>query len=197
MIAGVGVNDATYTVQRFDRSSGKPKLTWSCPYYNRWKHMITRCYSERSLRKDPQYRDVQVCEEWLYFSNFKVWMEKQDWQGKHLDKDLLGDGKLYSPDSCVFIPQEINKFLTSQNRKASCLGLPVGVCEHKKINKYGAHVHNPFTGKREHLGVFYCEKEAHKAWHKRKLELSRELCSHFKLSEVLTKALMNFFKLEY
>lgn len=47
-----------------------------------------------------------VCEEWLTFSNFKRWMEQQDYEGKALDKDLLvSQNKTYSSETCVFVPR--------------------------------------------------------------------------------------------
>jgi len=36
-------------------------------------------------------------------------MERQDWEGKHLDKDILIPGnKIYSPDRCIFVSSLIN-----------------------------------------------------------------------------------------
>lgn len=35
-------------------------------------------------------------------------MDQQDWKGKHLDKDLLGDTYEYSPEKCCFISKRLN-----------------------------------------------------------------------------------------
>ena len=43
--------------------------------------------------------------------------------------------------------------------------------------KFRASCSNPFTQKREHLGYFTCEQEAHEAWLERKLELAHELAA--------------------
>lgn len=109
-VCGVGINDADYATQGRDKITGK---RWWCPYYSRWHSMIKRCYSEKYQEKNPTYKGCAVCEEWLYFSNFKRWVEEQDWKGKHLDKDFLVEGnKVYGPDTCVFMDGSLNTFTT-------------------------------------------------------------------------------------
>ncbi len=104
-VCGIGINDADYKV--LPRVNGKQLI---CPYYQRWVSMIKRCYSEKTQERQPTYKGCTVCDEWLTFSNFKVWMEKQDWRGKQLDKDVIMSGnKVYSPDYCSFITQKENK----------------------------------------------------------------------------------------
>lgn len=121
-VFGVGVNDVEYVTEK--RVGGKRVC---CPYYLRWKSMLSRCYSEYSQRKDPSYVGCYVCQEWHSMTNFKRWMELQDWKGKHLDKDILfSNNKVYSPDTCVFIDPWTNSFFTGNFRK--CKGvLPRGV----------------------------------------------------------------------
>ena len=108
-VEGYGINDADYTITPTD-VNGDRKM---CKYYARWKNMIQRCYSKSFKEYNTNYDNVTVCEEWLYFSNFKSWMEQQDWKGKELDKDLIVyKNTVYSPDACVFIPSNINNFMT-------------------------------------------------------------------------------------
>ena len=99
-------------------------------------------------------------------------MEQQDWHGKSLDKDIISPGrKLYSPESCAFVLQATNKFVTARD---ACRGeYPVGVDLFKRTGEYRASCNNPFTGKAEHLGLFSTPEEAHEAWRKRKHELSQ------------------------
>ena len=117
LVYGVGINDADYATQikktiGYENGKQKQKLIWSCHFYEKWKSMLERCYSERFKIKFPTYKDCTVCEEWLTFSNFKSWMEEQDWQGKELDKDLLVVGnKIYSPQTCCFLTKMINTFI--------------------------------------------------------------------------------------
>lgn len=81
--------------------------------------MINRVYGKRDKEL---YGDVIVCPEWLTFSNFKSWMATQDWEGKQLDKDLMGNGLVYSPDSCAFLPRRINQLITEVRKNNS--GIP-------------------------------------------------------------------------
>ena len=116
-IHGVGINDANYELVRYEYKEGRRRQVWMCPFYARWRAMLGRCYSKQFLEKHPTYRDCLVCEEWLTFSNFKSWMESQTWVGLVLDKDLLGSGDLYSPSTCVFVPEYVNFALIGSNKK--------------------------------------------------------------------------------
>ena len=104
LVYGVGINDADYQVN--------PTIDGSrvmCPAYSAWHSMIERCYSEKYHDKKPTYKECYVCDEWLYFLKFKSWMEKQDYKGKELDKDILIQGnKVYSPETRIFVDKTIN-----------------------------------------------------------------------------------------
>jgi hypothetical protein len=99
---------------------------------------------------------------------FKSWMESQDWKDKELDKDLIGNGKLYSPENCVFVSQELNKLFTDCG---SARGEhPIGVYWEKVDKKYRARV--AINGKRKHLGLFANPDDALAAWYNAKLEIA-------------------------
>lgn len=187
LVYGIGLNDADYVTQKFERINGKQVLVWKCPFYNTWTHMLSRCYSEKYRQTKPTYRGCLVCKEWLVFSNFKAWMESQDYKGKHLDKDLLiQDNKVYSPESCVFVDQKINSFtIDSAKTRGKYL---IGVDWFKPASKFRSLCSNPFTNRREHLGLFDNELQAHLAWKQRKHELANQLadtCSDEKLAIAL------------
>lgn len=166
LVHGVGVNDAGYSV--------KPRIKGGrsvCPFYGVWHGMLRRCYSDKFKERNPTYKGCLVCEEWLTFSNFKAWMEKQYWYMMELDKDLLFKGnKVYSPETCIFISNELNQFTVKGD--ASRGNYPIGVYFHKKAGKLVAQCKNPFEKSTEYLGLFDCPKEAHQAWRKRKHELA-------------------------
>ena len=180
LVLGVGVNDADYQIYESvvtTDANGKKKRkdVWICPFYLKWKHMLQRCYSVKFQERQPTYSGCSVCEEWLTFSNFKVWMETQDWEGKQLDKDLLFSGnKVYSPDTCVFIGRRINTFLVES--KASRGEWIIGVYWHQDRNKFVAQC-NDGSGQQKHLGSFNTEIEAHQAWLAFKLEQAKILAA--------------------
>jgi hypothetical protein len=168
LVRGIGINDATYKTELSILECGKIKKV-TCPFYRTWSSMLNRSYNLKYKALHPTYEGVTVCEEWLRFSNFKAWMEQQDWKGKQLDKDLLVEGnKIYSPEFCVFIKGGVNKFMTQRDLHRG--SSPLGVHWDKKIKMYVAQCNNPFTKKRVRLGVYLTEEEAHQAWKKRKHE---------------------------
>lgn len=181
LIYGVGVYDADYSAQKcvyFGRSNGKQnrKVVWRCPFYQVWTSMLTRCYNDKYKLKQPSYKGVTVTDEWHLFSNFKVWMETQDWEGKQLDKDLLVRGnKIYSPETCIFVTRQVNVFLTDRSNDRG--DLPIGVAFHKASGKFCANCSNPVTLKREWLGLFGCPEEAHRCWLSKKLEHAHTLAA--------------------
>ena len=137
-IAGVGINDADYDV-----------VGLRCPYYHRWLSMLQRCYSARLLARNPGYVGCSVVQEWHTFSVFKAWMEKQRWNGKALDKDLRVPGnKIYGPNTCLFVDQQINTLLNTQPNQRG--DLPLGV------NRYGERFKVTFKKDKKtiHLGVY-------------------------------------------
>jgi len=166
LVCGVGVNDADYAVNTTG-SDGKKRR---CPYYATWKSMLMRAYSPKYQAKYPTYIGVTVCEDWHSFMVFRAWMETQDWEGKHLDKDIIVPGnKVYSPATCVFVSPQINTLLVDC---AAARGkLPVGVHWHKASSKFCALARA--NGKRRHLGSFATPEAAHRAWRKEKVRIVR------------------------
>lgn len=181
-ICGFGINDADYAVIKVDVVDGKKRTVWKCPYYSKWIGMIKRCYSINELKRKPSYKDCYVCEEWKYFMAFRSWMIEQDWEGKQLDKDLLVyQNKVYSPDTCIFIEQKLNKFMTKSNKIRG--EYPIGVNFRKRpkdmindfTNPYFVQMGRDETGKRNYVGVFPTPEEAHRAWQLAKVERAKKL----------------------
>ena len=192
LVYGVGINDVDYVTHKMEtievNGKQKQKLVWYCPYHRTWKSMLQRCYSSKFQERNPAYIGCSVSEEWLTFSNFKRWMECQDFEGKQLDKDLLFEGnKVYSKETCVFVSGMVNNFTI--DRRASRGEWLIGVNWDKRYGKFKSRCNNQFTKKSEHLGHFSCELEAHQAWLKRKLELAHELAAE-QTDERVAKALI-------
>lgn len=97
--------------------------------YVTWHDLIIRCYDKDKRHLHPTYEDCEVCEEWHNFQNFAKWYTKNYYDiGKgrmHLDKDILIKGnRIYSPETCVFIPQRINMIFMGKPNKYN---LPSGI----------------------------------------------------------------------
>jgi hypothetical protein len=184
-IYGVGINNADYAIKKYEelpRINGKQnqKVIWRCPFYTKWMSMLKRCYSENYKDKRPTYKDVTCCDEWLTFSNFKSWMETQDWEGKELDKDLLVyKNKVYSPETCCFIPREVNLFLTKSSNSRGLY--PLGVSRMVKQKDPPLVKAKPFESRvskgsvSNFLGYYETPEQAHKAWQKAKIERAEVL----------------------
>ncbi len=130
-----------------------------------WSEMIRRCYSNEYLVKYPTYATVTVCDEWLNFQNFAKWYEeKYPYHVKninfHLDKDLLQQkfkNKIYSPDTCIFLPQQVNVFIASINKYN-------GYSWHKNNKKWVSSVKDFNSNKTINLGSFLTEQEARRSY---------------------------------
>jgi len=187
LVHGVGVNDADYRIAPTIVVNGVRKQD-RCPFYFRWKSMLERCYNKKTVKKHPTYEGCKVCGDWLLFSNFKRWMENQDWEGNELDKDILsGPSKIYSPETCVFIPSSINRFLNDHGRARG--DLPIGVAMHSDGVYYCASCSNPDTGIKEYIGIFKCPQEAHEAWKAKKIEYAKKLCGELQDERILKSIL--------
>lgn len=86
--------------------------------YMTWYNMLIRCYDKKYENKCPTYKNVEVCDKWKCFTNFASdiillpnydkWLIDKTYV---LDKDMLNKGnkqKIYSPDTCMFIPENLN-----------------------------------------------------------------------------------------
>lgn len=177
-IYGVGIKDVDYPTAKTKKVGDKRVIVWVCPFYERWKSMLKRCYSKLSPTSSPTYVGCTVVEEWKRFSVFKEWMQQQDWEGKHLDKDILVEGnRVYGPDTCIFVDRAVNNFFSiSHSGKRG--GHSVGAVWDKGMGKFRAYCKNPFQEGRkspDKLGVFDTEEGAHLAWKKRKHEFAQKL----------------------
>lgn len=176
---GVGINDMT---SEEIRPNGK-----NAKFYATWSSCLQRCFSKSWHSMYPTYKDCTVAEEWLLLSNFKKWFDANYIEGYQLDKDFLVAGnKHYSPETCVFIPQQVNSFICTgtNSKRGHLLGSVV------QNGKFYSRVMNPFTKKMVHLGVFDTELQAHLAWKSQKHEYAIKLIAQYpNLQESVKQAL--------
>lgn len=154
------------------------------PYYKTWRNMLSRAYNSSYHKLYPTYIDTSVCDDWLRFSAFKSWMTEQDWQGKHLDKDILVPGnKIYAPDRCLFVDPAINNLL---NDNAAARGrYPIGVSWDKEQKKYRAQLQ--IYGTEKKLGRYDTVEEASRVYRDAKSAYVRSVAD--KQTEPLRSAL--------
>ena len=161
-----------------------------------WHGILERCFSEKFLEKSPTYKNCKVSESWLILSNFIEDVksienyEKSLNEGWQLDKDLLSNGsKLYSKDTCCFIPRSLNIILSSYPKKLN--GLPKGV-KLSKGGKYFAIIQK--EGKKIFLGSYDSVEEASRVYNIAKKEYLLNIADSIKdvVPENVYKALVNF-----
>lgn len=124
--------------------------------YKTWLAMMGRCYNLHTSIINPTYKDYSVCEEWHNFQNFAKWYNENyyeiDDEKMCLDKDILMKGnKIYSPETCCFVPRNINCLFTKSDIVRG--DYPIGVDFIKQSNKHRARCLNG-SGKSIYLGLY-------------------------------------------
>lgn len=164
LVRGVGRNDASYPVVVCLYG-----VKVSCPAYKVWENMLSRCYTSSYQRNLKTYIGCTVHSDWHSFTQFRAWWLLNYVDGWELDKDLLVvNNKIYSADTCLFVPQWLNNLTLAHN--AGRGSLPIGVT----LN--GGRLARPYqaqssdgTGGRVHLGRYATPEAAHMAWLQYKL----------------------------
>jgi hypothetical protein len=160
--------------------------------YDTWHRMMERCYSDKHMKNFPSYIGCTVDNQWLRYSIFSEWFSSNYVEGYHLDKDIIIQGnRIYSSETCVFIPHHINQLLTDRARDRG--EFPLGVSKEARRNKYKAGI--SINGKNKHLGFYDTPELAHEAWRiaKKKYvsECANEAYAKGEISERVRDALLN------
>lgn len=161
--------------------------------YQCWIDMLKRCYSLKFQKTSPSYIGCTVKEDWLSYSNFKVWYDKNYYSidgcpKTELDKDILYKGnKIYSSSTCIFAPKNINMLFTKFN------SLPLGVYLNKELNKYEVKCRDN-KGKRIYLGVYKNVAEAFKVYKDYKESIIKKVAEEYKnkIPNDLYTAMINY-----
>lgn len=97
--------------------------------YSCWSNMIKRCYSDKVQKDHPTYTGCSVHHQWHNLSNFIEWcLSREDFSDGQfeLDKDILfKNNKVYSPETCCFVPPQINNLFVKRNKLRG--EYPIGV----------------------------------------------------------------------
>lgn len=152
----------------------------TCPYFIRWRNIFDRCYNEKRTARNLSYVDCEVCEGWYSFKSFRDWMEKQDWEGKHIDKDIINPkSKIYSPENCIFIDPKLNMFLSNLHKYKGY---------QERRGKFA--VQMTVNGKNNHLGTFLTKEEAIFCYKENKRKLIQDWADKCKYDKRLYDALI-------
>lgn len=141
--------------------------------YNQWAGMFNRAKGQK------YYEEVGISEMFKSYDLWCEWAREQkgflntEYNGKiwSIDKDILGDGTIYSEDVCVFVPTEINNLVKGSGRE----NLPTGVVE-SSSNSF-----NPYTAKLKYLGVSFSGgvydnvERAHRVYLKFRKEMVKDI----------------------
>lgn len=157
--------------------------------YRMWFDMLRRCYDEKYKNTKCTYIDCCVCEEWKRFSVFHKWFDKHKEEykeGYQLDKDILVKGnKVYSPETCCFVPAFINALILNGGAKRNTKNgdTPIGVtyyCKryYARMSKYGEVVK---------IGSFDNEKDAFNAYKQAREEYIKEVANEYYTKGLITK----------
>ena len=155
-----------------------------------WKNMLKRCYSEVSFKKSPSYEQCLTSETFNHYQQFKTWCNQQLGFGNtgwELDKDILVKGnKVYSEDTCCFVPKEINLLLVKHDKGRGNYSL--GVDYHKSRKQFRARCSD------KHLGLFNTEIEAFNAYKTAKEDYIKSLANKWKdqIDPKVYEALMKY-----
>ena len=155
---------------------------------NIWVKMLQRCY-DPSFDRFGSYggKGVKVSEDWHNFANFYSWYISQPRSPDikyNVDKDLLSldtGVKIYSPDTCCLLPEEVNLTL---------IIIPKVRKKFKRIK-----VLSPaFDGVKQVVGFYDTVEEADEAYQKSKEQVIHKLAEKYKdaITEKVYTSLKNW-----
>ena len=143
--------------------------------YKIWYRMLQRCYDPKLQEKEPTYKGCTIEEYLLNFQNMGEWISENYYEipGEQmcLDKDILYKGnKVYSRETCIFVPQRINKlFVKCDNSRGKN---PIGVHPNSSGN-YQVMCSNGY-GKNIPLGTYLTKEEAFQVYKQYKEKVIKE-----------------------
>ena len=162
--------------------------------YNTWKGMHERCYDPKYQEKHQTYKGCTVCQLWNNYQEFAKWDNENYYEVGNermaLDKDILKKGnKVYSAETCVYVPQSINKLFTKSNKTRG--EYYIGVTKHG--NKFQALL-NKGNGTSIALGTYDTPEEAFQVYKHAKEQYIKEVAEEYKekIDPRVYEALMNY-----
>ena len=145
-----------------------------------WYSMLKRCYDPKYQEEHSTYKGCKVEEYLLNFQNAAKWIEDNYYEVPSekmcLDKDILHKGnKIYSRETCIFVPQRINLLFTKSNKSRG--KNPIGVSDLPSGN-YIAYCNNGY-GKLIYLGVHATKEKAFQVYKQYKENVIKEVIDSY------------------
>lgn len=167
--------------------------------YQTWYGMLRRCYNSKHQEEHHTYVNCKVLEDWHNFQNFGFWNDENYYEingeRMELDKDILIKGnKIYSPETCVYVPQTINKLFTKSDKARGKSLIGVTPTNSKYIIQ--CRLINPKTGKskQEYLGRYETQEKAYEVYKRYKERNIKEVADYYKdkIPQRLYNAMYNY-----
>lgn len=156
-IYGIGITGCKYSTKT--EANDRPTKEYSI-----WRSILERSFVEKIKEKQPTYKEVSCCNEWINFENFYEWLHSQPnfnkwYEGSRwaVDKDILYKGnKVYSPENCCLVPINVNcLFLKRESERGK---YPIGVrC---REDGFVAVCRNPFLDTAVDIGSYSTPEKA-------------------------------------
>lgn len=153
--------------------------------YKVWNSMLERCYDSKYHKRQPTYIGCEVSEEWHNFQNFAKWYEdnyyKVEGERMALDKDILvKHNKIYSPETCIFVPHTINSLFTKCDKSRG--DSPIGTTPVNGKYQVRCRVYNFETGKskKEYLGYYETQEKSFKVYKEFKEKYIKQVADYYK-----------------
>lgn len=145
-----------------------------------WIAMLKRCYDLKYQKERPTYKGCTVEDYLLNFQHMGEWINDNYYEvpgeRMHLDKDILCKGnKIYSRDTCIFVPQRINELFTKNDNGRG--DRPIGVSDLPSGN-YQVHCRNGY-GKSIYLGSYSSKQEAFQVYKQCKEKVIKEVINSY------------------
>lgn len=167
--------------------------------YDLWRSLKRKTEDKKWIDKNPSYEGVSISPLWRTLSTFlfdisnMVGYEMFINSGWQLDKDILSKGcKVYSKETCCFLPKELNLLLTSRKRfRGKNL---IGVTWVDRDKRFVAQLSVGSKRSQKILGYFKYEKEAFYAYKVAKEAFIKEKANKWKdqIDPRAYEALMNY-----
>lgn len=169
--------------------------------YRTWYNMLQRCYDKKFHKRELTYEDCESSKEFHNLQNFGDWFDDDYYEieGEKmcLDKDILVKGnKIYSPETCIFVPHNINMLFVKCDKARG--EYPVGVHYSKRDEKFIAQC-NVYDNEKKikstkHLGLYNTPEEAFYTYKQFKEKYIKQVADYYKdkIPQKLYDAMYNY-----